>query len=102
MSQTLFGNLKGPVELDNTNTCTETKLCLKSYFISAQEVVCYEPQAFIQLFWTKARIDSLKTLLHKQTETTVSNTNKCITKITTDENSFPCFAKLQNEVNATT
>ena len=28
LSQTLFGNPKGPVELDNPNTCAETKLCL--------------------------------------------------------------------------
>ena len=28
MSQTLFGNPKGPVELGNPNTCAETKLCL--------------------------------------------------------------------------
>ena len=29
MSQTLFENPKGPVELGNPNTCAETKLCLK-------------------------------------------------------------------------
>ena len=28
VSQTLFGNPKGPVELGNPNTCAETKLCL--------------------------------------------------------------------------
>ena len=28
LSQTLFGNPKGPVELGNANTCAETKLCL--------------------------------------------------------------------------
>ena len=28
MSQTLFGNPKGPIELSNPNTCAETKLCL--------------------------------------------------------------------------
>ena len=28
LSQTLFGNPKGPVELNNPNTCAETKLCL--------------------------------------------------------------------------
>ena len=28
VSQTLFGNPKGPVELGNLNTCAETKLCL--------------------------------------------------------------------------
>ena len=47
--QTLFGNPKGPVELGNPNTCAETKLCLNLYFIPAQEVVCYEPDGFIQL-----------------------------------------------------
>ena len=28
VSQTLFGNPKGPVELGNPNTCAETRLCL--------------------------------------------------------------------------
>ena len=28
LSQTLFGNPKGAVELGNPNTCAETKLCL--------------------------------------------------------------------------
>ena len=28
LSQILFGNPKGPVELGNPNTCAETKLCL--------------------------------------------------------------------------
>ena len=28
VSQTLFGNPKGSVELGNPNTCAETKLCL--------------------------------------------------------------------------
>ena len=28
VSQTLFGNPEGPVELGNPNTCAETKLCL--------------------------------------------------------------------------
>ena len=57
----------------------------KFYFIPAREIVCYEPEASIQLVWTKARIDPLKTLLHKQTETTVSNKNECITKFTTEK-----------------
>ena len=39
LSQTLFGNPKGPVELGNPSTCAETKLCLKFYFIPAQEIV---------------------------------------------------------------
>ena len=30
--QTFLGNLKGPVELGNPNTCAEVKLCL--FFIS--------------------------------------------------------------------
>ena len=52
----------------------------------------------------QARVDSLKTLLHKQTKTTVSNKNKYITKfqLTIDENSFPRSAKLQSEIGATT
>ena len=28
LSQTFFGNPKGPVELGNPNTCAKTKLCL--------------------------------------------------------------------------
>ena len=48
MSQTLFGNSKEPVELANPNTCAETKLCL-ILFYSGSEVVCYEPEGFIQL-----------------------------------------------------
>ena len=48
MSQTLFGNPKGPVKLDNPNTCAETKLC-PILFYSGKEVVCYEPEGFIQL-----------------------------------------------------
>ena len=28
LTQTLFGNPKGPVEQENPNTCAETKLCL--------------------------------------------------------------------------
>ena len=45
---TLFGNPKGSVEQGNRNICAETKLCL-IFFIPAQEVVCYEPEPFIQL-----------------------------------------------------
>ena len=101
MSQTLFGNPNEPVELGNPNTCAETKLCL-ILFYSAQEVVCYEPEAFIQLVGTKARIGSLKTLPHRQTEITVFNKNECIIKFTTDENSIQRFAKLQSEINTIT
>ena len=43
-----FGNPKGPVKLGNANTCAKTKLASKFYFILAQEVVRYEPEAFIQ------------------------------------------------------
>ena len=32
MSQTFFGNPKGPVELGNPNTCAETKLCLVLFY----------------------------------------------------------------------
>ena len=32
MSQTLFGNPKGPIELGNPNTCAETKLCLILFY----------------------------------------------------------------------
>ena len=39
VSQTLFGNPKGPVELGNLNTFAENKAVSKFYFIPAQEVV---------------------------------------------------------------
>ena len=32
LSQTLFGNPKGPVEQGNPNTCAETKLCLILFY----------------------------------------------------------------------
>ena len=32
MSQTLFGNRKGPVDLGNPNTCAKTKLCLILFY----------------------------------------------------------------------
>ena len=32
VSQTLFGNPKGPVELGNPNTCAKTKLCLILFY----------------------------------------------------------------------
>ena len=51
---------------------------------------------------TKTRIGFVEDSSSQQTETTVSNKNKCITKITTDESSIPRFAKLQSELNATT
>ena len=47
---------------------------------------------------TKARIDFVEDS-SQQTETTVSNKNKCITKITSDQTSIPRFAKLQSEIN---
>ena len=54
--------------------------------------------------WFKRKLGliSLKTLLHRQTETTVSNKNECITKITTDETATPRFAKLQSKINTIT
>ena len=42
LSQTLFGNPKGPVELGNPNTY---KAVSKFYFILAQES-CYKPEDF--------------------------------------------------------
>ena len=47
---------------------------------------------------TKARIDFVEDS-SQQTETTVSNKNECITKITSDQTSIPRFAKLQSEIN---
>ena len=37
MSQTLFGNPKGPVELGNPNTCAEIKLCLNFLFFQLKK-----------------------------------------------------------------
>ena len=42
LSQTLFGNPKGPVELGNPNTCAETKLCL-NFILFRLKKSCYEP-----------------------------------------------------------
>ena len=36
MSQTLFGNPKGPVEIGNPNTCAETKLCLILFYYGSR------------------------------------------------------------------
>ena len=48
---------------------------------------------------TKARIGFVEDSPLQKTETTVSNKNECITKITSDETSIPRFAKLQSEIN---
>ena len=48
---------------------------------------------------TKARIDFVEDSFSQQTETTVSNKNECITKITSDQTSIPRFAKLQSEID---
>ena len=39
MSQTLFGNPKGPVELSNPNTCAKTKLCLVLFYSGSRSSV---------------------------------------------------------------
>ena len=51
---------------------------------------------------TKARIDFVEGSSSQQTETTVSNNNKCITKTTSDQTSNSRFAKLQSEINTIT
>ena len=51
---------------------------------------------------TKARIYFVEDSYSQQIETTVSNNNKCITKITSDQTSIPRFAKLQSEINTIT
>ena len=51
---------------------------------------------------TKARIDFVEDSSSQQTKTTVSNKNKCITKITSGETFIPRFAKLQSEINTIT
>ena len=51
---------------------------------------------------TKARVDFVEDSSSQQTETTVSNKNECITKITSDQTSIPRFAKLQSEINTIT
>ena len=50
----------------------------------------------------KARIDFVEDSSSQQIETTVSNNNKCITKITSDQTSIPRFAKLQSGINTIT
>ena len=47
----------------------------------------------------KPRIGSLKTLLHRQTETTVSNKNECITKFMTNKkfSSMLCHTAKRNQ-----
>ena len=50
----------------------------------------------------KARIDFVEDSSSEQTETTVSNNNECIIKITSDETCIPRFAKLQSEINTIT
>ena len=78
-SMTLFGNLKGPVEQGNLNTCSETKLCLILFYSNSSSSLLWA-WSFCTVVLNQARIDLLKTLLHKQRETTVSNKNKCIAK----------------------
>ena len=51
---------------------------------------------------TKARIDFVEDSFSQQIETTVSNNNKCITKIMSDQTSIPRFAKLQSKINTIT
>ena len=102
LSQTLFGNPKGPVELGNLNTCDETKLCLNFILFRLKKLPAMSTKVLYSWFKRKLGLISLKTLLHRQTETTVSNKNECITKFTTDENSISRFAKLQSEINAMT
>ena len=51
---------------------------------------------------TKARIGFDEDFSLQQTETTVSNKNECITKITSDQLSISRFAKLQTEINTIT
>ena len=51
---------------------------------------------------TKAQIGFVEDSFSQQTETTVSNKNECITKITSDQTSIPRFAKLQSEISSIT
>ena len=50
----------------------------------------------------KAQIVFVEDYSSQHTETTVSNKNKCNTKITSDQTSIPRFAKLQSEINTIT
>ena len=50
----------------------------------------------------KAQVGFVEDFSSQQTETTVSNKNKCITKITSNQTSIPRFAKLQSEINTIT
>ena len=56
---TLLGNLKGPVELGNSNTCAKVKLCL-FLFTSALEIVCSRLEFFLRV-----HMDSLKSSLYR-------------------------------------
>ena len=73
LSQTLFRHPKGPVELGNLNTCAETKLA-GSRSSLAMSLTIYT------VGLTKARIGFVEDSFSQQTETTVSDKNKCITK----------------------
>ena len=101
MTQTLFGNPKGPVELGNPNTCAETKLS-PNFVLSCSRSSPAMSLTVYTVDLTKARIGFVEDSSSQQTETTVSNKNKCITKITSDQTSIPRFAKLQSEINAIT
>ena len=79
MSQTLFGNPKGPVELGNPNTCAETKLCLNLFYSGSRSSLAMSLTAYA-VDLTKARIGFVEDSSSQQTETTVSNNNKCIKK----------------------
>ena len=48
---------------------------------------------------TKARIGLAEDFSSQQIETTISNNNECITKITSDQTSIPRFAKLQSKIS---
>ena len=48
---------------------------------------------------TKARIGFAEDFPSQQTETTVFNKKKCITKITSDQTFISRLAKLQSEIN---
>ena len=71
LSQTLLWNPR--VEQGNPNICAKVNLCLFFYLFRLKKWFAARLKLLIQLASTKFKLICLKTPLHKQTETTVSN-----------------------------
>ena len=101
MSQTLFGNPKGPVELGNPNTCAETKLCLILFYSGSRSSLDMSLTVYT-VDLTKARIGFAEDFSSQQTETTVSNKNKCITKNHVQPNFYFALCQTAKRINTIT